>query len=148
MRDKGVKMKTKSFVGTWRLVSCELRTGEGQVSYPFGKDAVGYIMYNEDGYMSVVIMSTNRPKFTSGDLLKGTTEEKVAAAETYVSYCGRYDVKDEKVVHHIEISFFPNWIGVQQERLYMFEENQLTLSTLPMLLDGQVQSAHLIWERV
>lgn len=137
-----------NLVGTWRLVSCEIRTDEGQVSYPYGKDAAGYIMYNEDWYMSVVIMSTNRPQFTSGDLLKGTKEEKAAAAETYLSYCGRYEVKDEKVVHHIEISLFPNWIGVQQERMYMFEENQLTLSTPLMLLDGQMQSAHLIWERV
>ena len=31
---------------------------DGQVSYPLGKDAAGYIMYNEDGYMFVAIMGS------------------------------------------------------------------------------------------
>jgi hypothetical protein len=41
-------------IGTWRLVSWENRSVEdGEVSYPLGKDASGYIMYNQDGYMFV-----------------------------------------------------------------------------------------------
>lgn len=37
-------MTQNPFVGTWRLVSCELRGSDGQVSYPLAQDAVGYII--------------------------------------------------------------------------------------------------------
>jgi len=47
-----------------------------------------------------------------------TAEEKVAAAITYFSYCGRYQVTDDRVIHLMEVSFYPNWIGQKQERFY------------------------------
>jgi hypothetical protein len=54
-------------------------------------------MYNQDGYMFVAISRTNRLKFTDDDLLSGSTEEKAQAAETYLSYCGRYEFHGETV---------------------------------------------------
>ena len=75
-------------------------------------------------------------------------EEKAQAAETYVSYCGRYEFRGDTVVHHVEHSLFPNWVGVEQERLIDLEGNRLTLSTRPMLLGGIRRTAHLIWELV
>ena len=141
-------MERNPFVGTWRLVSLEMRKPDGQVGYPLGHDAVGYLMYAEDGYMSVAMMNADRPKFASGDIRRGTIEEKVAASDTYVSYCGRYEIRDDKIIHHIAVSFFPNWIGVDQERAFKFDGNRLSLSTLPFLADGLQQTSHLIWERV
>jgi Lipocalin-like domain len=136
-------------VGTWRLISWENRSVvDGRVSYPLGEDAVGYIMYNEDGYMFVAIMGSNRPQFAAADLLSGTLEEEAQAEETYVSYCGRYEFKGDTVIHYVELSLFPNWVGVEQERLVEVKGNRLTLSTRPILLGGIRQSAHLIWERV
>ena len=105
-------------------------------------------MYNPDGYMSVTISRPNRTKFAAGDLLEGNTEEKVQAAETYVSYCGRYEFRGDTVIHHVDFSLFPNWVGVEQERLVELRENRLTLSTRPILLGGIQRTAHLIWERV
>ncbi len=142
-------MTSNPLIGTWRLISWENRSVDGQkISYPLGKDAVGYIMYNEDGYMFVAIMRPNREKFTVGDLLGGSTEEKVQAANTYVSYCGRYEFRGDTVTHHVDLSLFPNWVGVEQERLVEFRGNRLTLSTRPILLGGIQRTAHLIWERV
>jgi hypothetical protein len=135
-------------IGTWRLISWENRSADGQISYPLGRDAVGYIMYNEDGYMFVAIMRPNRVKFVAGDLLRGSTEEKARATDTYVSYCGKYEFQGETVIHHVDLSLFPNWVGVDQERLVELTGNRLTLSTRPILLGGVQQTAHLIWERV
>jgi Lipocalin-like domain len=45
------------FVGTWRLVSYKLRRSNGQVSYPLGQDAVGYI----------ILHAMNVPKATLAD---------------------------------------------------------------------------------
>ena len=56
-------MTSNPLIGTWRLISWETRSVDGQeISYPLGKDAVGCIMYNEDGYMFVAIMRPNRMK--------------------------------------------------------------------------------------
>ena len=142
-------MTSNPLIGTWRLISWETRSVDGQkISYPLGKDAVGYIMYNEDGYMFVAIMRPNRVRFAAGDLLGGSPEEKVQAADTYVSYCGRYEFRGGTVIHHVDLSLFPNWVGVEQERLVEFRGNRLTLSTRPILLGGVQRTAHLIWERV
>ena len=64
-------MEAHPLVGTWRLVSLEVRGSDGQVQYPYGPDATGYLMYSADGYMSAVVMSANRPSFAAGDSLPG-----------------------------------------------------------------------------
>jgi hypothetical protein len=142
-------MESNPLFGTWELISWENRSvDDGQVSYPLGEDATGHIMYNKDGYMFVAIMAPNRLRFAADDLLSATKEEEAQAEETYVSYCGRYDFLGDKVVHHVEMSLFPNWIGGDQERLVDLGGSRLTLSTGPLLLRGIQQTAHLIWERV
>jgi Lipocalin-like domain len=141
-------MVSNPLIGTWKLISWENRSVDGQISYPFGRDAVGYIMYNQDGYMFVAISRPNREKFAAGDLLRGSIEEKAQAADTYVSYCGRYEFRGDTVVHHVDLSLFPNWVGVEQERLVELRGNRMTLSTHPILLGGVQGTAHLVWERV
>ena len=69
---------SERFIGTWKLVSYENRSGD-QVTYPLGKNPVGYIMYNDEGYMAVALMASNRKRFSSMDIMGGTTEEIVAA---------------------------------------------------------------------
>ncbi|MHC4560690.1 MAG: lipocalin-like domain-containing protein [Planctomycetota bacterium] len=141
-------MNQDLFAGTWKLISFELRSSDGQVTYPFGEEPVGYIIYNQDGFMSVAFMASERKEFASNDPQKGTVEEKGSAMDTFFSYCGRYEVQCDKIVHHIEVSLFPNWMGMKQERLYRFEGGRLTLSTPPFQVGGAEQTAHLIWERV
>ncbi len=143
-------MASYPLIGTWKLLSWENRSVEedGRISYPLGEDATGYIMYNQDGNMFVAIMSPYRLKFAGGDLLSGTTEEEAQAEETFLSFCGRYELREDRVIHQIELSSFPNWVSVDQERLMELGENRLTLSTHPMLMQGKKQTAHLIWERV
>ena len=141
-------MVEHSLVGTWRLVAWENRDAQGQVTWPLGHDARGYIIYTADGYMSVQIMAASRPAFVAGDLLGGSSAEKAGAAETYTAYVGRYERRAGSVIHYVEVSLFPNWVGTQQERLLEISGNRLTLSTAPILLGGKQQTAHLIWERV
>jgi hypothetical protein len=70
-------MASNPLIGTWRLLSWENRSVEdGQLSYPLGEDATGYIIYNEDGYMFVAIMAPHRLRFAHDDLLSATKEEE------------------------------------------------------------------------
>ena len=142
-------MTQNQIVGTWRLVSFESRDADGQISYPYGADAIGYLIYTSEGYMSASVMSANRPKFAAGDILGGTTEEQAMAARTYTNYCGKYDIEANKVIHHVETCLFPNYVGLNLERFFEFMgNNRLSLSTAPFLLDGKQQTCHVIWERV
>lgn len=140
-------MPANPFVGTWRLVSAETKTADGEVSQPFGKNPTGYIMYSQDGYMAVAIMEPGRASFASGDFRAGTPEERQAAFDTYISYTGTYEVRGDKVIHHIEVSLFPNWSGTDQERFFEFSGDRLSLHTPPMVMGGVERTAHLLWRR-
>jgi hypothetical protein len=141
-------MSADPFVGAWRLLSLEARTSTGEVSYPYGKDAAGYLLYAREGYMSVSVMQAQRTNFASPDDLRAPAEEKLAAFDTYSSYSGRYEVRGKKVIHHVEISLFPNWIGTEQERYFEFSQNRLTLSAPPMRIGGAELNLVAIWQRL
>lgn len=138
-------MPNSDFVGVWRLESLELCSSDGQKTFPMGRDAKGYINYTEDGFVSVAIMQQGRRRFGSNDIRGGTMQEQAEAAAGYLSYCGTYEVKQDQVIHHIEISLFPNWISVDQIRSYEIEGDRLTLSTQPFLVAGKEQTAHMVW---
>lgn len=137
---------TNPLVGAWRLVSYEAH-GPGGVLYPLGEDAAGYIMYTPDGYMSVSMMAAGRRNFVDGDMLSGTNDEKIEAAETYVSYCGRYDYQGDRVVHMVETAFFPNRVGTEQIRYVELDRDTLTLRTPPMVLGGVSRQGRIVWRR-
>ena len=134
--------------GTWRLVSWENRTMAGDVTFPLGPDAVGYLTYTSDGYVFVALMRAERAASAAGDLLAGTPDERAAAAAGYVSYAGTYELRAGAVVHHVLASLFPNWVGTDQERLVEWDGGRLVLSTAPATFGGRLQTARLVWERV
>jgi hypothetical protein len=137
-----------ALVGVWRLVSWENQAADGQVSYPMGTDALGYVIYAADGRFSITISRWGRAGFAAGDLLSGTTEEKARAMEGFVAYAGRYTFDGDRVIHHVELSLFPNWVGSDQERWVELAGERLTLSAIPLLLAGKRQVPRLVWERV
>lgn len=126
----------------------DLQKRGGSDSYPFGKDAGGYLMYHGDGYMFVAIMRPTRAKFAAGDVLRGSIKEKGQAADAYVFCGGRYEFQTDTIIYHVEVGLFPDWVGVEQERLVELRGNRLTLGTGPMLLESRQQSDHLNWENI
>jgi hypothetical protein len=138
---------TGSVVGTWRLKLWETRTADGRVAYPLGRDAVGYLIYTAGGHMVVTMMRVNRPAFAGDDLLGGTLDEQATAAAGYVTYCGRYEIRDGTVVHHVELSLFPNWVGIDQVRFAEVEGDELTITTERLAIGGETVN-RLVWERV
>lgn len=140
-------MTAEDLIGTWRLVSFELVSDQSETIYPFGADARGYITYTADGYVFVAMMGAHRTPFSGGDQLGGTAEEKVAASDTFLGYCGRYVLRGDRIEHDIEISSFPNWCGERHERDLDNPGGQLCLSTPPMKVRSAEYVARMIWER-
>jgi hypothetical protein len=127
-----------ALVGGWRLVSWENRAADGQLTYPMGADALGYVLYTADGRFSITISRRGRAGFTAGDLLSGATEEKAQAMESFVAYAGRYSFHGDRVIRHVELSLFPNWVGSDQQRWVELAGDRLTLSASPLLLAGKL----------
>jgi len=140
-------MTQNRLVGTWKLISPEIRDAEGNVSYPYGPDAIGYLTYTENGYMSAVIMAANRPKLAD-NIQELSTEEKASAAETYISYCGKYEIQANKVIHHVDACLYPNWVGTKQERFFEFKGEQLLLTSTQQMSNGQKLTSYILWEPV
>jgi hypothetical protein len=143
-------MHADDLVGTWRLRSWRNVAADGDVVEPLGADPVGYIFYNHDGYMSVEIMAADRAPYRDGDVFGGSPQERSDAITTYLSYSGPFEVLagEDTVVHHIEVSSYPNWIGKPQVRFATLGGNTLVLSTKPMVFQGVERRAELVWERV
>ena len=143
-------MAEDRFAGTWRLLECYGKWSDGRISYPYGKEPGGRLMYDGHGSFSGQIAGSERPSFQSANLLKGTPEEIKAAFEGYIAYYGTYEVDEanSRVTHHVESSLFPNWIGDIQTRLYEFEGERLRLNTLPIKGARADLTNTLLWERV
>jgi hypothetical protein len=138
---------SEKFIGTWKLVSFEMRS-DHEVTYPWGKDPVGLLIYNDDGYMSAAIMASKRRKLSTMDFKKVTTEEIAAVADNYDAYCGKYEVTKDKVKHLVEVGFVPNRVGEKEERFYKFEGDKLILITPPMTYGGKQVKFYATWKRV
>ncbi len=136
------------FWGTWRLVAFEVELASGETAHPFGRDAVGKIIYGSDGQMSAVLSRRERPRLAAGDPAEAAVEELAALGEGFLAYCGTYEVTEEAVLHDVEASFVPNWVGTRLRRGYRFDgAGRLILSTPPFASCGEVRRARLVWEK-
>jgi hypothetical protein len=138
-----------SIVGAWKLISYKIQKDNEKAIYPFGENALGSLIYTDSGRVSAQVMRSDRPKFASGDQMKGTAGEIKANYESYISYYGSYEIdkKNGFVIHHVEGSLFPNWEGLGLKRFFKLSCNRLTLIATAFE-DGSRYVATLIWERI
>lgn len=131
-------MDKENIIGTWKFVSMKVTTSKGELIYPYGENLFGMLIYTPSGRMSVLLMNPDRQKFASDDPLSGTPEEIKAAYENFDAYCGTYTVDTENgtVTHHIEGGRFPNWVGTDQVRHFVFSDDKLLLKAT-LLIKGE-----------
>jgi hypothetical protein len=141
----------EQFFGTWRLVSWKIKRANGDLTdSPLGPNALGRIMYDPGGQVSVAFMRPDRPNFASNQLTDATLEEIKSGFEGYMSYFGSYEVNEQEcfVIHRLHLSWFPNWVGTEQKRYFEFAGDRLTLRTPPLTFLGEAQVHSLIWQRL
>ncbi len=132
------------FVGTWKLVSREVKQPDGSIHYVFGRNVVGYLIYTADGYMSAEIMDPDRRQSNSKFPLEMASAQtlpdpdRARAYSTYVSYCGTYTVEGSTVTHHVKAGLIPSWTGSERPRPFKFEHGRLVIGA---------GNQELIWER-
>jgi hypothetical protein len=138
----------KLLVGTYRLLSMEDYAEDGEVGRPFGDSPEGFITYTPEDYMLAILSRPDRAPFAGGDILGGSVGEQAAAFLSASSFAGRYEVRDDQVVHYLEAATFPNWKGTTQPRRFELTETHLTLFPPKLLMYGKMRSSRVHFERI
>ena len=135
-------------VGTYRLLSFENFAEDGEVGRPFGEHPTGMIIYTPERYMSAIMMRTDRPAFSAGDILGGTDAEKLEAFATSSAYSGQWEIVGDQIIHHLLCTTYPNWTGTDQPRNFDLTATTFTLYPPPMLMQGRIRHGKVHFERI
>jgi Lipocalin-like domain len=141
-------MKASDLIGRWDIVSWVQQYDDGHMQYPMGEDLHGFIRYTGDGDMMVMIARRDRAGFTTGGQWDAADSDKAAAYQSMLAYAGHYEVDGDHVVHHVDLSLFPGWVGGQQRRR-VDRRSDGTIALEARLEDGtpQARTARLVWRR-
>jgi hypothetical protein len=136
------------FLGVWRLVSCERKSADGRLDYPYGEKPVGRLTYDKAGRMSAQLMRPGRRSTMAPGVsfLAGAAsyEELREAVSGFIAYFGTFDVDEstQTVIHHIQACLVPSWVGTDLKRTYRFNANRMLLTATTTT--GVFE---LLWER-
>jgi Lipocalin-like domain len=151
-------MNTKTkFKAHWSLLSMSaIAQGDDENIkggiYPIGRNVRGLLSYSENGMMSAQLGSAMRPNFSDNDFRKGSDIEIREAFNGYISYFGTYQIVEKSgiIIHDVQMSMFPNWIGTKVKRYFEFSDGEqiLTLKATPIDYDGKIRTPTLVWRRI
>jgi catechol 1,2-dioxygenase len=134
----------QKIIGTWKLVYSVEIDSDGNKFYPFGEDAIGYIIYDVFNRMSVQICRKNRKLFNAANFTGVEPGELQRLPQDYLAYFGRYEIDTEKQIvrHFVDGHLFPNEIGKILERKYHFFNDNMSLKPW----DGT--NREILWEKI
>lgn len=135
-------------VGTYRVAVMEYYSEDGDVGRPYGDAPLGFAFYSAEGYTSTILSRPDRAPFVAGDIMSGTDDEKLAAFATAGAFSGRWELAGDTILHHLECTTFPNWVGTTQVRPFEVDEDSLTLYPPKMLMNGRTRSAMVRLDRI
>jgi len=144
-----MKTENENVIGAWKLISFELiNKTANNTFYPYGKAPIGTLIFSSDHYMSVAVMADNRENFNGESIRMGTDTEKIKAIETYLSYSGTWEIKDNKIFVTVLVSLFPNWTNKEHFRYFQIQGNNLYFQT-PTFEQGESEIfIELSWIRI
>ena len=135
----------ESLVSTWKLASVTVTNEKGEVKDVFGPNPEGFIAITADGGMSIIMTSSGRKPLSS--VSNPSTEEKAEVFSTSLAYAGRYTLRDDKMIIHIEACTTPNFVNTEDTRHVKVEGDRLTMLWY-FEKDGRAPYYKYIWERL
>jgi hypothetical protein len=105
----------------------------------------GGFTYDADGNMTGQVMRPNRAAVSLGE---GYAQQLRGAYIGYIAYFGRYEVArdGQMIVHRVEGSLNPAWVGGNQVRSVRFDGDRLILHA-NVEKAGTIVRHELTWER-
>lgn len=132
-------------VGAWSLVSFNVDEGKATQEPRFGPEPVGYLIYTAQERMAAVLGGTHRPELHSPAGASASETARSDSLRNFLAYSGRYEIRGDRVFHHVEVSVFTDLQGVTLERQFQLAGDTLTIRTLPPEIWGS--SNVLVWKR-
>jgi hypothetical protein len=115
-------------VGSWRLLRYENLSPDGRIERPFGARPRGLFIYDQWGNVAIQISTDEGPRCS---VRAGTcqADDLAALVRGYSAYFGRYRVQHEQgtVVHEIEASLLPEFLGTAHPRPFRLEGDRLLI---------------------
>ena len=135
--------------GAWSLREWRICYSDGRAdTHPFGKDATGLLLYMGDGRMSAGISRAGRPGFGGGSVRSAGADAKAAAFDSYFHYQGTYAIEGDHIVHHVQDSLNPDFVGTLQVRHAKLVGDVLELSAHDTLPGTSMRRLHVLrWRR-
>ena len=93
-------------------------------------------------------MAQKRLNFTEQDPFAESDEGYADAMRSHLSYSGTYEICDDRIIHHIELSSYPEFIGHKIERIVRLEDDILYQTTEEFFMHGESQIIHFVLQRV
>ena len=73
--------------------------------------------------------------------------EKAAAYAGCLVYSGTYEIAGHEILHKVDLSLYPNWVGTTQRRRAALRDGRLLLTARLEEGTPEARTAELIWER-
>jgi lipocalin-like protein len=150
------KPTRQAIIGAWRLAEIDYSGPKGALPDPvFGPNPQGILIYDQSGWMSVQIVTANRPAMTkpasrtSHVLTLDDAKLAIAAFDTYYAYFGNwdFDAGTSIVTHHLTSSLLPYETGLEYRREVRLDGAQLRL-TARLQEAGEERTRSLLWTRI
>ena len=134
----------EDLIGTWTLKSAWSIAADGSRTPMWGERPIGFLTYTPEGRMMALLGDSERKRL-SGDRQTAPLEERAEALAKFLAYGGPFTIDGDKIVHHVDIASYQNYVGTKQVRYAQLEGTRLTLSV--RRADGSM-SGILTWERL
>lgn len=135
-------------LGSWLLTEWRIDYVDGRASsWPFGKDAVGLLVYSADGWMSATMSRRERTKLTATSAVQADDASKARAFQEYLSYSGRWSLQGSRIAHDVQMSLNPVLVGTRQWRDAQLDAGTLVLGATEPLSGGAVRQHQILWRR-
>jgi len=118
----------EQLIGLWALVSVQTEQ-DGKTTEPFGPNPKGLFIFDRSGRYAILQFLPGLPKFASNKRDKGTPEENKAVVVGSLAHFGTYSVNEKEGSFSVrpEASTFPNWIGIDQKRVFSVSKDELKI---------------------
>ena len=132
-------------LGRWRIVEWVQRYDDGRRVYPLGRKPRGFIQYDEERMFCFICSGDRAP--LGGSQWTAPQEEKASAYGSCLAYAGSYEIVGDDILHKVNLSLYPNWVGTTQRRRAVLEDERLLLCARLEEGTPQARTADLTWER-
>ncbi|MBJ3761166.1 lipocalin-like domain-containing protein [Maribius pontilimi] len=115
-------------IGSWRMDAwTRTSVDTGETTDALGPAPIGYIAYHPDGRMMATVFRRDRP---APSVAGWTDAEKARLFDDMLAYVASYTLEDDRVIHHVDGSWNPNWHG-DLSRPFTLDGDRLVISGAP-----------------